>query len=67
MTAALELSLVGCEQQTELAHGVREQPTRLRTPEAPPRTQLKEGLGRTIAYFEKLLDESTTRELLTKV
>jgi len=32
-----------------------------------PRTQLKEGLGRTIAYFEKLLDESTTRELLAKV
>jgi len=32
-----------------------------------PRTQLKEGLGRTIAYFEKLLAESSTRQILTKV
>src|SRR5665647_1218916 len=32
-----------------------------------PRTQLKEGLGRTIAYFEKLLAESNTRQILTKV
>jgi UDP-glucuronate decarboxylase len=30
-----------------------------------PRTQLKEGLGRTIAYFEKLLAADKTREVLT--
>lgn len=31
-----------------------------------PKTQLKEGLARTIAYFEKLLAEKSTRELLAK-
>jgi UDP-glucuronate decarboxylase len=30
-----------------------------------PRTQLKEGLVRTIAYFEKLLSESGVREVLS--
>ena len=30
-----------------------------------PRTQLKEGLARTIAYFEKLLAETNMREMLT--
>jgi len=30
-----------------------------------PRTQLKEGLARTIAYFEKLLAEKNMREILT--
>jgi UDP-glucuronate decarboxylase len=29
-----------------------------------PRTQLKEGLGRTIAYFEKLLAANNSREIL---
>ena len=32
-----------------------------------PHTQLKEGLTRTIAYFEKLLSEQRTRELLMRV
>ena len=31
-----------------------------------PRTQLKEGLARTIAYFEKLLAEKDMREILTR-
>jgi len=31
-----------------------------------PHTQLKEGLTRTIAYFEKLLAEPNTREILTR-
>ena len=32
-----------------------------------PHTQLKEGLNRTIAYFENLLSEARTRELLMRV
>jgi UDP-glucuronate decarboxylase len=32
-----------------------------------PKTQLKEGLTRTIAYFETLLSETRTRELLMRV
>jgi UDP-glucuronate decarboxylase len=32
-----------------------------------PHTQLREGLGRTIAYFETLLSETRTRELLMRV
>ena len=31
-----------------------------------PRTQLKEGLGRTIAYFEKLIAENDTKEILAR-
>jgi UDP-glucuronate decarboxylase len=31
-----------------------------------PRTQLKEGLARTISYFEKLLAENATREILAR-
>jgi UDP-glucuronate decarboxylase len=31
-----------------------------------PHTQLKEGLTRTIAYFEKLLADANTREILTR-
>jgi UDP-glucuronate decarboxylase len=31
-----------------------------------PHTQLKEGLGRTISYFDKLLSENQTREILTR-
>ena len=31
-----------------------------------PRTQLKEGLARTIAYFEKLLAENDTKEILAR-
>ena len=58
------------ETEAEYLAGLQKQPDIILAKQQlswQPKTQLKEGLGRTIAYFETLLSETRTRELLMRV